>query len=187
MARKESITKQMLLDTAFQMTREEGMENVTTRRLADHAKCSTQPIFRIYRGMEELYDDVYEMAITFFSDFYRSYQSRDETPFINLGMAYIQFAKIEPKLFQLLFLGPKRNNRGLYELINGNDGALLKEIQKAQNDRVGHPENLFMKMWIFIHGAACMVITGDYDLTDEQTLNLLQDSYQAYKALDFEE
>jgi AcrR family transcriptional regulator len=66
MARKESITKQMLLDTAFQMTREEGMENVTTRRLADHAKCSTQPIFRIYRGMEELYDDVYEMAITFF-------------------------------------------------------------------------------------------------------------------------
>ena len=24
-----------------------------------------------------------------------------------------------------------------------------------------------MKMWIFIHGAACMSLTGDYDLTDK--------------------
>ena len=33
---------------------------------------------------------------------------------------------------------------------------------------------LFMKMWIFIHGCACMVLTGDYDLTKEETLDLLR-------------
>ena len=28
-----------------------------------------------------------------------------------------------------------------------------------------------MKMWIFIHGCACMVLTGDYDLTEEETID----------------
>lgn len=180
MARKESITKQMILDAAFTMTKEEGLCSVTARRLADHANCSTQPIFRIYRGMEELYNDLYEMAIVYFSDYYTNFTSKDDTPFVNLGMAYIKFAEIEPQLFKLLFLEPKRNNRSLYELLNGSTGALVKEINKAKQDGAANPGELFMKMWIFIHGAACMVITGDYDLSQEQTLQLLKDSYYAY-------
>jgi hypothetical protein len=42
------------------------------------------------------------------------------------------------------------------------------------------PGDLFMKMWIFIHGAACMSLTGDYDLTDLQTMQLLEHSYYAF-------
>ena len=42
------------------------------------------------------------------------------------------------------------------------------------------PGDLFMKMWIFIHGAACMSLTGDYDLTDQQTMQLLEPSYYAF-------
>ena len=38
-----------------------------------------------------------------------------------------------------------------------------------------------MKMWIFIHGAACMTLTGDYDLSEEETIQMLKDSYQAYR------
>ena len=37
-----------------------------------------------------------------------------------------------------------------------------------------------MKMWILIHGAACMSLTGDYDLTDVQTMGLLENTYQAF-------
>lgn len=37
-----------------------------------------------------------------------------------------------------------------------------------------------MKMWIFIHGAACMSLTGDYDLTDLQIMQLLEHSYYAF-------
>jgi len=55
MARKETITIQMILDTAFAMTREEGFANVTARKVATKAGCSTQPIFRLYKNMEELY------------------------------------------------------------------------------------------------------------------------------------
>ena len=48
MARKEMITIDKILDTAFAMTREEGFANVTARRVAAKAGCSTQPIFKEY-------------------------------------------------------------------------------------------------------------------------------------------
>ena len=64
MARKEMITIDKILDTAFAMTREEGFANVTARRVAAKAGCSTQPIFRVYKNMEELWDAVYEIIPT---------------------------------------------------------------------------------------------------------------------------
>ena len=69
MARKEIITVQNILDTAFAMTREEGFSNITARRVATKAGCSTQPIFRVYKNMDELLDAVYLQAATFFQDY----------------------------------------------------------------------------------------------------------------------
>ena len=39
---------------------------------------------------------------------------------------------------------------------------------------------MFMKMWIFIHGMACMTITGDYDLGITETVQLLKEAYQSF-------
>lgn len=179
MARKESVTKSMILDTAILMAKEEGIENVTARKLAAKIGCSTQPIFRVYKNMDELYEDIYQTAISLFSDYYEKYESDVQTPFIHLGLAYIDFAKEEKKLFQLLFLSENRGDRSLYELLNGNTGAVSKEISRAAAGGCTNPSGLFMKMWIFIHGCACMVLTGDYDLTKEETLGLLEDIYKS--------
>ena len=89
MARKEMITIDRILDTAFAMTREEGFANVTARKVAAKAGCSTQPIFRVYKNMEELWDAVYERATAYFLDYYSLYPRTGKTPFSNLGMAYI--------------------------------------------------------------------------------------------------
>ncbi|MCH5263352.1 MAG: TetR/AcrR family transcriptional regulator, partial [Lachnospiraceae bacterium] len=62
MARKETITKEEILNAAFQMTRENGFSNVSARTLAAKAGCSTQPIFRVYKNMEELGNDLYAKA-----------------------------------------------------------------------------------------------------------------------------
>ena len=39
----------------FALARAEGIENVTARKLAAQIGCSTQPIFRVYANMGELY------------------------------------------------------------------------------------------------------------------------------------
>lgn len=54
----------------------------------------------------------------------------------------------------------------------------MKEIARAKAFGVKDPGELFMKMWIFIHGAASMAITGDYDLPEAETLRLLRETYE---------
>ena len=180
MARKEIITVQNILDTAFAMTREEGFSNITARRVATKAGCSTQPIFRVYKNMDELLDAVYLQAATFFQDYYSLYPRTGKTPFANLGMAYIAFAREERHLFELLFITDKPNKKSMYELLNGAAGNVVYEINLARVMGCPDPGDLFTKMWIFIHGAACMSMTGDYDLSDMQTLELLERSYKAF-------
>ena len=57
---------------------------------------------------------------------------------------------------------------------------MVHEITLAKEAGCANPSDLFMKMWIYIHGAACMSLTGDYDLTDRETLMLLEDFYRRY-------
>lgn len=180
MARKETVTKNIIIESAFQITREEGFSLVTARRLANRIGCSTQPIFRVYENMNELGNEIFLKAMNYFEDYYEKYPKNSSVPFEDLGLAYIQFAGKESKLFQLLFLSEDRVEKSLYELLNGSKGAVKKEIQKASDAGCQNPSNLFMKMWIFIHGAACMTITGDYDLSEIETADLLTESYLAY-------
>ncbi len=181
MARKETITIQTILDTAFAMTREEGFANVTARKVATKAGCSTQPIFRVYKNMEELWDAVYEKAAAYFQDYFSLYPRTGKTPFSNLGMAYIAFAREEKHLFELLFLSDRPGGKGMYELLNGDMGNVVYEINLARVSGCKNPSDMFMKMWILIHGAACMTLTGDYDLSDVETLALLERSYEAFR------
>lgn len=180
MARKETITISDILETAFSMAREEGILNVTARKVAARAGCSTQPIFRVYKNMEELWAAVYEKAASFFQDYYDLYPRNSKVPFANLGMAYIAFAREEKHLFELLFVSGGSYKKSMYELLNGANGNVGYEINLAKSLGCGNPQELFMKMWIFIHGAACMSLSGDYDLSDIETLKLLEESYQAF-------
>ena len=180
MARKVSITKEIIQDAAFLIVQTEGMENLTARRLAEKAGCSTQPIFRVYKNMEELAEDLFAKACDFFQDYYSGFQKQTVTPFVHLGNIYIKFAAEHKKLFAFIFLSENRFGRSMYDLINGSDGNVSREIQSATAQGCANAGNLFMKMWIFIHGAACMSLTGDYDLTDQQTMQLLEHSYYAF-------
>lgn len=177
MPRKESITIEQILDTAFAMTREEGFDSVTARKVAAKAGCSTQPIFRVYKNMEELWDAVYEKAVAYFQDYYSRYPRMAHVPFVNLGMAYIAFAREEGHLFELLFLSQRGNRRSMYDLLNGSDGNVLYEIDRARAEGCKRPDEVFMRMWIFIHGSACMTLTGDYDLSKVETLSVLKQVY----------
>ena len=180
MARKETITRDYLFNTAFEMLREEGIENITARKLANRAGCSTQPIFRLYENMEELWQELFEKAIDYFEEYYNNAKIYDFTPFVNLGITYIEFAVEEKNLFKMLFLTENRYGKSLYEILNGKMGAVGREFAKAKNEGCKNPGDLFMKMWIFIHGSACMSITGDYDLNLDETKQLLRTVYKGF-------
>ena len=181
MARKETVTKTILLDAAFEMLKEEGIGQVTARKLAAKANCSTQPIFRIYNNMDELYSDLFNKSIKFFEDYVAGCPKTTVVPFVNLGNSYIGFAQLYPNVFRFLFLTKERYGKSLYDIINGENQNVTREIQSAKSQGASNASELFMKMWIFIQGAACMSLTDDYDLKDDETMQMLKDSYQAFR------
>ncbi len=51
---KVKITKEMILNTVLDITREVGFEAVNARSIASKLQCSTRPIFTCYENMNEL-------------------------------------------------------------------------------------------------------------------------------------
>lgn len=181
MARKITITKEFIVNTAFLMAKQEGIEQVTARKLAAKAECSTQPIFRSYENMEELHLELFRMANAFFSFYFERFPKNQSEPFVNLAYAYIQFAKEERNLFKFLFFPERSYGKSTYEILNGEKGIVVAEFEKAKKDGCKNVGDLFTKMWIFVHGVACMTLTGDYDLNESETIKLLIDTYRAFK------
>ncbi|MCR4806422.1 MAG: TetR family transcriptional regulator [Lachnospiraceae bacterium] len=180
MARKESITRQMIIDGAFELLKSDGVEAVTARKLAAHIGCSTQPIFRVYTNMDELLSELFEKARKYYEDFCNSNKNTYDTPFVSLGINYIRFAKQEQNIFRLLFLSGNKSHT-LYELINGNENAfVMKEIKKIPNLNMDNVELIFTKVFIFMHGMAGMTITGEFDLTDKEAEDMLKDAIKGF-------
>ena len=127
MPRKATIGQTEIIEAAFRITQQEGFDHITSRGLAAEAGCSTQPIFRIYENMDALKRDVYLRAASFYEEYYRAYTKLNDTPFVDLGLAYIGFAKLHPHLFRLLFLADRmEGKRSMYELINGSGDAVVR-------------------------------------------------------------
>lgn len=181
MARKETVTIQMILDTAFEMTRAEGFESITARRVANAVGCSTQPVFRVFKNMSDLQGAVYFRAIRYFCEYIDKMKAVSDVPFVDLGLAYISFAREEKNCFKLLFVNGIPVGKSMYEILNGQDGKVTAQINKARDMGCDEPAEMFMRMWIFIHGSACMTLNGDYDLEDDETVILLERTYEAFK------
>lgn len=181
MSRKATITQKEIVNAAFKITKKDGFEAITSRKLAAAAGCSTQPIFRLYENMDALKRDVYEKAAKFYEEYYSAFVKTHDTPFVDLGIAYIEFAQKYPFLFRLLFLSGRTDEGSMYDLVNGKDENVVKEVGRAREDGAREPEQLFMKMWIFIHGSGCMAVTGDYDLEYDDSVALLESAYHSFR------
>lgn len=179
MARTQSITVEMIEKAAFELALTEGMAAVTARKVAAKAGCSTQPIFRLYDNMEELQAKVITMAGDFFSDYYENYNKTSPVPFVDLGMAFISFAKKYENLYSLLFASHYEKKVSTYEFINGGDKMfVLKELKRMQGIPAKKAGSIFSDLWTFVNGMACMVLNGDMDLTDEEIEESLTNIYK---------
>lgn len=175
MARKESVTRKIISDGAFELLREQGIEMLTARKLASYVGCSTQPIFRVYNGMEELASEMFTKASDYYENYCINYNRTSSVPFVDLALCYISFAKDEPNLFKLLFMSKHDEDVTMYNLLNGKEGGfVIKELRRIPNLDMNNAETIFMKIFVFMHGMACMVTNGEFDLTDDETANMLK-------------
>ncbi len=180
MARKETITRETVRKGAFDLLREEGADMLTARKLAAYIGCSTQPIFRLYENMDKLISEVFAMAREYYEEYYKNSHVDDSVPFVGLSLAYVNFAKTEKNMFEFLFMS-KNKECTLYELINGGDNAyVIKELKKIPNLKMDKAEDIFTKVFIFMHGFASMTICGEFDVSEDEARSMLTEAIKSF-------
>lgn len=173
---KVKTTKEDIINAAFDMVRQNGIDAINARNIASYLDCSTQPIFSNFASMDELHFAVLKKADELYNWYIkREIESKKYPPYKSSGMAYIRFAHEEKELFKLLFMRDRTDEESI-EQIQFTDGmdTLLQKNTGLDSDtaRLFHFE-----MWAYVHGIATMLATNFLKLDFELVSRMLSDAY----------
>lgn len=112
---KQRITKDMVVNAAFEIARSYGMEQVMVKNIADKIGCSVQPIYSYCKNMEGLRQDVIMQVRSFISKYVAEHIDKNDI-FGSTGRAYIQLAKEEPHLYKIFILHKRNGIASLEDL-----------------------------------------------------------------------
>ena len=185
MPTKIKISKDMILETAFEIVREYGLEKLSNRELASKLNCSIRPIYYQFENSEELQKELYIKIERYFYKFLLDNMIEDIPKYKQVGINYIKFAKKEKKLFQTLFMNGKGLTPNAFVSKEGDDYKELENLIKISTKlKEEDIKSFHTKMWIFCHGIATLVANDTVSLTDEQIEQLLSYQFQALMLLE---
>ena len=178
---KERVSRVMVLDAAFEMTRECGFENVTARKLAQRLGSSTQPIFRAYENMEMLKEDLFYKSAELFSDHMLKARVKGKPVYLTMGMAYIELAKQEKFLFKLIADIDEYDTGDIHEFLQQGDmGELLENLPGTEKLTEEMKKEVFRMVWMFTHGVATLVVSRRVDMDEGDIEGMLKKAYEGF-------
>jgi len=177
---KAKFTKEEVVDAAFTIVREKGIEALTARELSKALGSSARPIFTTFNNMEEVKDCVIQKAIELDAE-YTNKGLQEPIPFKGVGMAYIKFAHDEPQLFRLLFMTKPKESVTVPSMVdNFNDICNISDsIEGPYGMDKDEAARLFQHMWIYTHGIATMCVNGLCTYTQEEISERLTEVFVA--------
>lgn len=179
------ITKEMILNTAFEIAREKGFEKISNRELAKKMNCSIRPIYYQFKNVEELNKELYKKIERYFYEFLIDNMIKDVPLYKQIGINYIKFAIAENNLFKFLFMTEIKDEPSAF-ITTDEKGfeELVKAIKISTKLSDKDIKSFHIKMWIFAHGIATLSATKSVKFTDEQIQDLLSQEFQALMLLE---
>ena len=176
----QRFSKEDILNTAFQLVREQGFENLNARNIAKMLNSSTQPVFRYYENMAKLKSDLFAMVNEYHSRYFDRVET-DENLFVHIGMTYIDFAIEEPNLFRLLFMSHGFSGTGLNDFFMdyGYDCnvRLFNAISKVVDPNLPESNRMFIDIWLYAHGIASMLVMNKLPTPRSEIEAMLKNMY----------
>jgi len=165
---KAKITRDMIIDTAFEIARSEGSEHINARTVSKKLGCSTQPVMYHFKTIEELKKSVYVKADEYHSKYITDIHS--ENPMKDIGLNYIRFAETEKKLFRFLFQTNGFTGKNISELINSEElQPIIAILSKEAEVNIEQAKTIFRSLFLIAHGYASMFANNEMTY-EEQTI-----------------
>lgn len=182
MARKTTISKEVILEAALNMLIRDGYTSVNVKTLASEIGCSTQPIVWHFENMEGLRLALSEYAMEYAAKKAVSGFENKLESFEFLGRSYVKMALKEPNLFKFLYLGEnpmgkpynlkdigRVRNKEMIDMISGQTGLNEEQVIRFVRNTV-----------VYSHGIATMLATGMLKGTEKEMMNLINNAADAF-------
>lgn len=184
MARKATITRQMLIDGGVDLVLCQGIHALNARALAAHLGCSIQPIFRNFGSMDAL-----RAEIRVWLD--AAYQ-RETAKVINkrdymftISLAHILLAQDHRHLFEAMFLSGLFANRTVAEVIASPWNRETIECAAVQYGvSIAKSEELYRDVRFYTFGIAQAVFAGAILLHEGEAEELLRGAIKSFLGQD---
>lgn len=162
---KTKITREMVLEAAFEIARESGIENVNARTVSQRLGCSTQPVMYLFATIDELKRALYDKADWYHSDYLMRIDNPEEL-MLCIGLNYIRFAIREPQLFRFLFQSGYAKEQNLLEMVDSPELVpVVSAMRQAMDMTMAQTKAVFVSIAVFAHGYASILANNklEYD------------------------
>lgn len=177
---KQRITKEMVVNAAFEIARNSGMEQVMVKNIAEKIGCSVQPIYSYCKNMDGLRQDVVEQVNCFIQKYVTSHISKNDI-FRSTGKTYIQLAQEEPHLFKIFILHKREGISSLNDLYQSEANPHIAEIIASElNISVTQAKQLHLNMLIYTIGIGTIFSVTTPGIPGNEIYKQQETAYEAF-------
>lgn len=178
---KPKFTKEQVILSAYQITREKGIEAVTASALKQALNTSASPLFTLFSSMDEIKEGVYQYAKEIYIN--KAKDALNYFPaFKQMGNILISYAYEEPHLFELLFMQKNKVPLSFEEMIESLGQGITEWIKLIQEDYgldEKHALFLFKQIWIYSYGVCVFCAKGICRLESDEINQLIGNQFMA--------
>lgn len=179
---KQKITKEMVVDAAFELAKEGGMEMVLVKNIAEKLGCSVQPIYSYCESMEGLKQDLMVKTADYFRKYVIDHLDRNDV-FRSTGKAYISLSKEEPNLFRLYFMRKRTDIVSIQDLYNKESNPEVTSfVARTLHISIEKAKELHLHMIIYTMGIAFILATSGADIPAGEISAQMDKAYRALAA-----
>lgn len=181
MGRKTKITKDMILESAYELLDESGIGAVAIKLIAEKLGCSTQPVSWQFGSMAELKKELYTYAAgKVFAGLKEEMQGRDAIEaFFLSGIRYLSIACDHPNVFRFLNVDDPMDTIG--ETLYGDasvfsfqfDEEAVKIFAAQYDVPIEQISEMVRDTVIYTHGLALMMLFDGQKLPKEDACRMM--------------
>lgn len=176
---RAKVTKEMVIDAAFEVARETGAENINARTVSEKLNCSTQPVMYHFATIEELKRAVYAKLDWYHTEYLMKIEEPQKGVMLGIGLNYIRFAVEEPHLFRFLFQSGFAVENNLLEMIDSPELVpVLSAMQEAIGMSMEQTKKVFLTISLFAHGYASIIANNSLEYDEEIITAHLERAYR---------
>ena len=169
---KRQHSKSQIADAAFAIAREQGLQFLSARTVAQRLGSSTSPIYSTFQNMQELEDLVCERSVEVMLEFQT--KTRTGSPLLDLCLGYVMFAVEEKQLFRDMFLNKQELSEHSLEMKNYAYHQLMEKMVSKEPSLAGLSKadmtEILEILWTYTHGLAAQINIGAINPPDEQAI-----------------